>query len=131
MSVETTNLSAEAQARYDQAAQLGLAASANVLVREVKKAFGSDYYKGGAFRSTLFVKQRIYYLTPYRNAEGLWETQVGTPVKQALYWELGHRNVFTRNPNERKEIWVPTAVTQADAMRRAFARVVARTMGAK
>lgn len=49
--------------------------------------------------------------------------QVGTNVKHALYWELGHHNIFTKH-FERDEKWVPTyrdnATAYADAFSRAF-----------
>jgi hypothetical protein len=130
MSVSVTDNRRQAVARAENAAQLGLAAAANVLRNAVVKEFGSNYYKGGAFRSTLFVKQRTYYLTPYRSSDGGgWETQVGTPVMQALYWELGHHNTFTRK-YERVRIWEPAGLASTGAMRSAYARVVARVMGA-
>lgn len=140
MSVETTNLSAEAQARYDEAARLGLAASANLLVRELKKAFGNSYYKGGAFRDTLKIKASITSLTPYKDGTGQWETQVGPEngwvmTKKGwrsvpLAWEIGHDNFFT-GQREHVPIFEPTGAAQSEAMRAAFARVVARIMEAK
>ena len=126
MSVTTTNRRAEALGRYDEASKLGLAGAANVLRTAVVKKFGTRYYKGGRFRSTLFVKQRTYYLTPYKTSDG-WESQVGTPVVQALYWELGHHNTFTRK-YERVRIWEPAALESIEAMRSAYGRVVARFM---
>lgn len=128
MSVNVVDNRRQAVARADNAGMLGLAAAANVLKNAVVKQFGSSYYKGGKFRSTLFVKQRTYYLTPYR-AGGGWETQVGTPVMQALYWELGHQNLFTGD-KERVQIWKPAGDASRGAMRDAYNRVVARLMGA-
>ena len=114
-------------ARWDDASRRGLDAAANHLRTELLKAFGSDYYKGGRFRSTLQVKQSIRRLAPYKTADG-WETTIGTNKIEALYWELGHRNVFTRR-YERVQLWVPTATDNVDAMRATYARVVARIMG--
>lgn len=127
MAVTVVNRSREALARYDDAADRGLDAAANHLRTQLLKAFGSDYYKGGAFRSTLQVKQSIRRLMPWRTAQG-WQTTIGTKLIEALYWELGHQNVFTRK-YERVQIWVPTAADNVDAMRATFARVVARIMG--
>lgn len=127
MSVTTTNRRAEALGRYDEASKLGLAGAANVLRTAVVKKFGSSYYKGGRFRSTLFVKQSVRYLTPYKTPNG-WETQVGTKIIEALYWELGHNNIFTRN-RERVRIWEPAGLESIEAMRSAYGRVVARFMG--
>lgn len=127
MPVKITDHSKRALARYDKAARLGVSAASNVLVREVKKAFGSDYYKGGAFRSTLYVKQSVRRSDPEKEADG-WAARVGTNKIQALYWELGHQNVFTRR-FERVRIWEPTALANITTMREAFASVVKRIMG--
>lgn len=127
MSVTIVDRSSAVPARWDDASRRGLDAAANHLRTELLKAFGSDYYLGGRFRSTLQVKQSIRRLAPYKTANG-WETTVGTNKIEALYWELGHRNTFTRK-YERVQLWVPTATDNVDAMRATFARVVARLMG--
>lgn len=116
-----------ARRRYDEAARLGVDAAANVLQREVTRAHGPSYYKGGAFRGTLKVRQSIRRSDPERGPAG-WFSYVGTKIIQALYWELGHHNLFTRQ-YERVRIWEPTALAQVAAMRSAFARVVARVLG--
>lgn len=114
-------------ARYEDIAPRALDAAAKHLVDEVRKAFGSRYYLGGRFRSTLQVKQSIRRSMPYKTPAG-WQQMVGTKLIEALYWELGHRNIFTRNP-ERVQLWVPTAAANVDRMRQTFAYVVARFMG--
>jgi hypothetical protein len=128
--ISVVNRSAEAMRRYEDAAYKGMDAAANHLRVEVQKAFGSWYYKGGAFRSTLQVKQAIRRTPPMRTPTG-FEARVGIKGGEvgmvALYWELGHRNTFTRR-YERVEIWVPTAVKETPAMQTTFARVVARFM---
>jgi hypothetical protein len=65
---------------------------------------------------------------PSRTATG-WETSVGTKFIEALYWELGHRNLFTRK-YERVQLWVPTAVENVARMQKTFSVIVARIMGA-
>jgi hypothetical protein len=127
MSVERIDRSAMAVARARDAGAKAMDAASAHLTNEVKKAFGSDYYKGGAFRSTLQVKQSIRRVGPTWAGTG-WEAVVGTHIIEALYWELGHHNAFTRK-YERRELWKPTALSQAEAMRTTFARVFARFMG--
>lgn len=127
MSVTIVDRSQQARARYDDASMRGLDAAARHLKTEVIKAFGSNYYKGGRFRSTLQVKQSIRHLTPYKVSGG-WESTVGTKFIEALYWELGHHNTFTRK-YERVQLWVPTAADNVETMRATFSRVVARLMG--
>jgi hypothetical protein len=128
MSVSVTDNSREAVSRADEAGRLGLAAAVTMLKNAVVKQFGSSYYKGGAFRSTLFVKQSVRFLTPYKTPDG-YETVLGTKFIEALYWELGHHNTFTRK-YERVRIWEPAGLASMGAMRDAYARVVARMMGA-
>jgi len=125
VSVTTTDDGAQFEAQYTAAAKTGVDVAANHLRVAVQKAFGSDYYKGGAFRLTLQVKQSVRREVT-RGPRG-WEAVVGTKFIEALYWELGHRNLFTRK-YERVELWVPTALREVDAMRAAFARVVRRIM---
>lgn len=128
MSVTVQDMSGKAIARYDAAAQRGLDAAAAHLTFAVQKAHGSSYYNGGAFRSTLYVRQSIRRLTPYRGVAGKWETQVGTNKIQALYWELGHHNLFTRK-HERFRVWEPTGLREQGRMAQIFASTVARAMG--
>ena len=128
MSVTVDDFSGNVLRRYDMAVQRGLDAAASHLVGAVQRGHGSSYYKGGAFRSTLQVKQSIRRLTPYRVPSG-WETLVGTNIKQALYWELGHHNIFTRK-HERFRVWEPTGIKEVPAMSRTFAHIVKRYMGA-
>ena len=127
MAVVTVDRSRAVLARYEDIAPRALDAAAKHLVDEVRKAFGSSYYLGGRFRSTLQVKQSIRRLTPYKTPAG-WETLVGTKLIEALYWELGHNNLFTRD-KERVQLWVPTAAANVERMRQTFAYVVKRFMG--
>lgn len=113
--------------RYREAARLGVDAAANVLEREVARAHDATYYKGGAFRGTLKIRQSIRRSPPTSQATG-WTAKVGTNKIQALFWELGHHNLFTRH-YERVRLWVPTAQANIERMRRNFAATVARMMG--
>lgn len=126
MSVTVTDNSLRVLDRYRDAARMGMDAAANHLKVSVQKAFGSWYYKGGRFRSTLQIKQSIRRDGPTWKGNG-WESTVGTNKIEALYWELGHNNLFTGNP-ERVQIWVPTGAREVQNMRATFARVVTRMM---
>jgi hypothetical protein len=125
VSVTITDRSREAFDRYREAARLGVDAAANVLEREVKKAH-NKYYTSQAFRSTAQIRQSIRRVGPTLEAEG-WTSRVGTNKKIALYWELGHHNLFTRK-RERVRLWEPTAMANVERMQAAFARVVVRYM---
>lgn len=110
---------------YENASRLGMDAAANVYEREVKRAHG-DHYTSQAFRATLNVRQSIRRTKPAKGHQG-WAVDIGTKLPQPLYWELGHQNLFTRK-FERRRIWVPTLIAQTQAIRDAFARVVAKVM---
>jgi hypothetical protein len=127
MAVIRTDNSRKVFERSRNAGRMAMDATGNHLQREVVKAFGSDYYKGGAFRSTLQVKQSIRRVGPMPTPTG-WEVLVGTHLIEALYWELGHFNTFTRK-QERVRLWEPTARQQASAMAATYGRVYARLMG--
>lgn len=128
MSVRITDNSLKVLDRYRDASRMGMDAAANHLKVSVQKAFGSWYYKGGKFRSTLYVKQSIRRDGPTWAGSG-WEATVGTNKIEALYWELGHINTFTRK-YERVQIWVPTGAAETQRIKDTFARVVTRYMRA-
>ena len=128
MPVITLDMRRQVLERSRDAGRLAMDATGNHLQREVVKAFGSDYYKGGRFRSTLQVKQSIRRVGPTPTRDG-WEVLVGTHLIEALYWELGHFNTFTRK-NERVRLWEPTARQQTTAMQATYGRVFARMMKA-
>lgn len=113
----------------DNAGREGMDAAAMVLLNAVRIGFGSTYYKGGRFRSTLQVKQSIRKLMPYKTQSG-WETQVGTKLIEALYWELGHQNLFTRK-YERVQIWEPAGKESTGEMIAAYNRTIVRRMEAR
>lgn len=125
MSVTITDRSREAFDRYREAARMGVDAAANVLEREVKKAHNA-YYTSQAFRSTAQIRQSIRRVGPTLE-DGSWTSRVGTNKKIALYWELGHYNIFTRK-RERVRLWEPTAMANVERIQATFARVVARYM---
>ena len=125
MSVTFEDRSAAFLRRWDAAQRAGLTAAGNVVRRAVTRAHDSTYYKGGAFRGTLFVRQSIRQSDPERGPDGALSVVVGTKIREALFWELGHHNLFTRR-YERRELWVPAARAAAQEASRAYGRTVAR-----
>jgi len=136
------NHAKKAQARYDNAARAGVAASAEYLLSELRKAY-QDYYTSGAFSSTLQIRQALRRANPEKDKDG-WYTLVGVPTATvtpkgggktvdrgmvALAWELGHDNLFIGR-EVRVQIAVPTARQAERGMKEAFARVVKRYMEA-
>jgi hypothetical protein len=141
MPVKFTNNAAQFVGDLDKARRNGVVACGNLLVRRLKKAFGSGYYKGGRFRDTLKVKasiQRDDAPTLGREGYGIrvgprfggatpqaGGTQRGRAWMVPLYWELGHYNVFTRR-HERREIFRPTGVDSTPALGAEYGKVVTR-----
>jgi hypothetical protein len=141
MPVKFANNAARFAFDLEFARRQGVVACGNVLVRRLKKAFGSGYYKGGRFRDTLKVEASIQREDePTLGREG-WSIRVGPkfgdPQEKAagvkrgkawmvpLYWELGHYNVFTRR-YERREIFRPTGVDSTPALGAEYGKVVTR-----
>ena len=111
---------------YERAARLGMDAAANVYEREVKRAH-SDHYTTQQYRGTLGVKQSIRRDEP-RKGRGGWSVEIGTKLKQPLYWEMGWQTKGKNSRTMRRRIWVPTLIAQTQAIRAAFARQVAQVM---
>lgn len=114
---------------YDRAAAAGLTAAGNLLVRELQKAHtNANYYKGGAFRHTLGVRASIRRTTPEKH-NGMWQTRIGTKFIEALYWEFGHYNVFTKKQEPPVKIWMPTFLEQRENVRKLWAQTIKRALG--
>lgn len=127
MPIQITDRTGDAARALDAATRDGIMAAVTELRDAVKRRhYEINYYKGGRFRSTLQVAQRIASSMPYKEG-GAWAAIVSVPVVQALYWELGHMNVFTRK-YERVEIWRPTLIEKTEYLRGLFARVIQRRM---
>lgn len=108
----------------DRAAELGVIAAAYVLVNSVKRALRGGY-KSGDF-VTGNVINSVTRGTPFREGSG-WSIRVGTNVKYALYWEIGHFNAWTRR-YEREERWRPAFMDARREMVAAYSRTWKRHM---
>ena len=119
-----SNLASVTQ-RLNQARAAGLIAAAEVVVGAVKQGLQGGY-TSGAF-VTGHVMASVSRSEPMEDAEGAY-ILVGTDVMYALFWELGHQNLFTRK-FERKEAWVPALLSTRAEQLAAFQRVYQRFMG--
>lgn len=101
----------------------GLLAMAAVVVNAVKGALQGGFTSGRFV--TGFLINSVTHGEPEENANGAF-ILIGTNVQYAIYWELGHLNIFTRK-FERVEKWIPalfgTRAEQLAAYERAFGRV--------
>ena len=120
----TSNLGA-VTARMEDARRAGLIAAAQVLVSAVKLGLRGGYKSGrfvtGNVNASVTTSEPT--ITP---SEG--RIDVGTNVRYALFWELGHQNAWTRK-YERKEVWYPALRDNAERMHDAYARTVRRFLG--
>lgn len=111
--------------RLKAARSAGLLAAAAVVENKVKEGLRGGY-KSGAF-VTGNVMASVNHSEPSEDAGGAF-ILVGTDVMYALFWELGHLNLFTRQ-FERKEVWMPALLSTRAEQFAAFQRVYARFMG--
>lgn len=85
----------------------------------------------GGYTSGLFVTGRVMNSVTiskaFEIAPGVFGIKVGTNVLYALFWELGHWNLFT-GKYERVEVWRPAMFGARQEMREAFARRYTKEM---
>ena len=85
----TADHSAEYADRMEEATNAGLKAAAYVYYNEVKRALAGGYTSGD------FVTGRVLNSVTVGDVQD-HAIDVGTDVMYALYWEIGHHNIFTR-----------------------------------
>lgn len=110
--------------RMRQAVDGGLLAAANVVETKVKEGLRGGYTSGDFV--TGLVLNSVTHSEPTLGGAGAY-ILVGTWVSYALYWELGHQNLFTRR-FERVEIWMPALLSTRAQQLAAFQRVFQRIM---
>lgn len=105
-----------------------LTAAAYPTYNEVKRSLRHGYHSSLGNWGDFTTGNNVNHVTTSRivfTADGGWIT-VGTDLLYALFWELGHHNIFTRH-FERDEKWKPAyEATRAQAFE-AYARVFKRT----
>lgn len=101
------------QAAMDQALMDGLTAAAQHYANEVKQDLRGGY-TSGAFVSGNVINSVA--VDPGQRRGDVLEARVGTDVMYALFWEVGHQNLFTRR-YERVEIWRPRLLWESERMR--------------
>lgn len=119
-----SNLPSVAQ-RMRAATDAGLLAAAAVLETKVKEGLRGGYTSGRFV--TGHVMASVNHSEPELGPNGAF-ILVGTDVMYALFWELGHQNLFTRK-FERVEVWIPAFFGSRAEMLAAYQRVYSRFMG--
>jgi hypothetical protein len=111
--------------RLQSATEAGLLAAAAVLENKVKEGLRGGYTSGQFV--TGFVMSSVNHSEPEIGPNGAF-ILVGTGVMYALFWEIGHANLYSRK-FERKEVWMPALLSTRAEQLQAFQRVFARFMG--
>lgn len=110
--------------RHERAQAAGMIAAAQVIINAVKRGLTGGYTSGDFVTNN--VRGSVTRSEPYAIAGG-YGIQIGTNVKYALFWELGHYNLFTGR-YERVEVWLPAFLNNLEAAMAAYARVYRRVM---
>lgn len=116
----------EFRRRHERASKAALIAAALVYENAMKLALTGGY-KTGAF-VTGRVRSSVTHGEPYPLGPAQWAIRVGTNVLYALFWEIGHINLFTKR-YERVEKWRPTLVEQRVHIAQKYSDVYRALMG--
>jgi hypothetical protein len=107
--------SADFESRWDEAMAAGLTAAGYVYANEVKRALAGGYTSGD------FVTGRVLNSVTVGEPHA-GTIEVGSDLDYAMFWEIGHHNIFTRQ-FEQVEIWRPALDVTAPEMSDVFAGV--------
>lgn len=123
--VKFTDNSAKFLRAVKKGKRQGLLAVARTVVRAVKRGLRGGYTSGSFVTGNVI--NSVTYLDPYEIGDGEYETMVGTNVPYALYWELGHYNIFSRR-FERQTIWQDALESSADEIQKQYAAKVSSAL---
>ena len=105
----------------------GLVAAANVLRNAVKRSLRHGYHSSLGNWGDFVTGNNINHVTmsePEFTGDGA-SIKVGTDLLCAMFWEVGHHNIFTRH-FERDEKWAPAYRESRAAALDAYMRVFSR-----
>ena len=112
-------------AQMARARDAGLVAAGEVVRTEVKKGLRGGYTSGAFVTGNVWNSVRRTDPMDTEQGRGV---AVFSEVNYALFWEVGHQNLFT-GKYERVEVWHPALLNTAPEQLAAFNRVFARFMG--
>lgn len=107
----------------DSATPFALIAAAQVFINAVKKQLAGGYTSGNFVTGN--VLNSVTRSDPEPTGLGGYALEVGTNVPYALYWELGHHNLFSRK-FERVPVWEPAFLESQDDAVNAYQRTLKR-----
>lgn len=112
---------------FDEGCQKGLIAAAYIASNEVKRRLRGGYTSGQFVTGNVI--NSVTRSEPVKTPNG-WRIVVGTNVPYALYWELGHFNLFMRR-FARVEHWRLSMIDTQRQQQEAFGRVFKQYAGAR
>jgi hypothetical protein len=115
----------QVKSQMQRATEAGLLAAAAVVENKVKEGLRGGYTSGRFVTGNVMAS--VNHSEPEIGPNGSF-ILVGTDVSYALFWELGHVNLFTRQ-FERKEVWIPALFSTRSEQLDAFTRTYRRFMG--
>lgn len=125
MSATWTSNLPEFRRRHERAQKAALIAAALVYENAMKVALTGGYKRGDFVTGR--VRSSVTHSEPFLIEPLVWAIRVGTNVLYALFWELGHMNLFSRR-YERVEKWRPTAIEERIHIARKFGEVYTAMM---
>jgi hypothetical protein len=125
MAAFRSNLPALTRA-MDDASRKGLHAAAYVVSNQVKRNLRGGYVSGAFVTGNVMNSVTIGQV--YQEGSG-WAIRVGSNVLYALFYEIGHFNIFRRKFT-RVEKWRPALVDSRFEAMTAFNRVYTQTLEA-
>lgn len=101
----------------------GLTAMAYPVFNEVRRQLRHGYHSSLGNWGNFAIGNNVNHVTisPVTVNDDGASITVGTDLDYALFWEIGHHNIFTRH-FERDEKWRPAYEATLDEARAAFAR---------
>jgi hypothetical protein len=111
--------------KHQAAQKAGLRAAAYVVYNAVKRGLRGGYTSGDFVTGNVINSVTISQI--FETTAGVYGIRIGSNVPYALYWELGHENIFTRR-HERVEVWRPALVDTREEQRDAYNRAYKRSM---
>jgi hypothetical protein len=114
--------------RLREAQAKGLTAAAQVTQNAVKRALRHGYHSSLGNWGHFTTGNNVDHVTksPVEFTGDGASIKVGTDLLYALYWEVGHHNIFTRH-FERDEKWAPAYGESRQQALDAYQRVFSRT----
>lgn len=106
----------QVEAAIKQATIDGLNDAAQIYYNNMKKALRGGFTSGDFVTGNLI---NSVTRTPVESDGTNARVRVGTNILYALFWEVGHHNIYTRR-REREERWRPTLMSSLREMQRAI-----------